>query len=104
MYFEPFSTDGCVHVRNRYLCVRQPNSVCAGGLFEAFQRALSYFELDRQPSKRIGFGCDGANVNMGNNGVKELIQSGRPWVVTVWCFVHRLELAIKDALKNTFFY
>ena len=33
-YFEHFSTDGCVHVRNRYLCVRQPNSVCANGLFK----------------------------------------------------------------------
>lgn len=85
VYFEPFSTDVSVHVRNRYLCVRQPNSVCATGLFEAFQRALAYLELDQQPSKLIGFGCDGANVNMGNNGVKGLIQSDRPWVVIIWC-------------------
>ena len=103
VYFEPFSTDGSVHVRNRYLCVRQPNSVCATGLFEAFQRALAYLELDQQPSKLIGFGCDGANVNMGNNGVKGLIQSDRPWVVTIWCLAHRLELAIRDALKKTYF-
>ena len=49
----------------------QPNFVCASGLFEALQRALSY-----QHSKPfIGFGCDGANVNMGDNGVKGLIQS-----------------------------
>ena len=40
---------------------------------------------------------------MGDNGVKGLIQSDRPWVVTIWCFAHRLELAIKDALKKTFF-
>ena len=37
---------------------------------------------------------------MGDNGVKGLIQS---WVVTVWYFAHRLELAIKDALKSTYF-
>ena len=58
VYFEPFGTDGSVHVRNRYLCVRQPSSVCATGLFEAFERALAYLELDQQPSKLIGFGCD----------------------------------------------
>ena len=40
---------------------------------------------------------------MGANGVRGLIQSDRPWVVTVWCFAHRLELAIKDALKRTYF-
>ena len=100
VYFEPFSTDVSVHVRNRYLCVRQPNSVCATGLFEAFQRALAYLELDQQPSKLIGFGCDGANVNMGNNGVKGLIQSDRPWVVIIWCLAHRLELATRDALSH----
>ena len=79
--------------------MRQPNTVCASGIFEAFQRALSY-----QHSKLfIGFGCDGANVNMGDNGVKGLIQSDKPWVVTVRCFAHRLEQAIKDALKKMSF-
>ena len=40
---------------------------------------------------------------MGDNGVKGLIQCDRPWVVTIWCLAHRLELATKDALKNTYF-
>ena len=44
----------------------------------------------------IGFGCDGASVNMGKvGGVRGLILSNRPWVITVWCFAHRLELALK---------
>lgn len=103
VYFDPFCSDGSVHVRNKYLCVRQPRSVCATGLFGAFERALSYLEVDQQPSKLIGFGCDGASVNMGGNGVRGLIQSDRPWVVTVWCFAHRLKLTIKDALKRSYF-
>ena len=103
VYFDPFSADGSVHVRNRYFCVRQPKSVCATGLFESFERALAYVEVDQKPSKLIGFGCDGANVNMGDNGVKGLIQSDRPWVIAVWCLAHRLELALKDALKDTLF-
>lgn len=65
VYFEHFSTDGNVHVHNRYLCVCQPESVCATGLFTSFQRALAYLDLDQQRSKLIGFGCDGANNNMG---------------------------------------
>ena len=46
----------------------------------------------------IGFGYDGAAVNIGQCiGVKALIQSKRQWVVTIWCFAHRLELALRDA-------
>ena len=26
-----------------------------------------------------------------------------PWIAFVWCMAHRLELAIQDALKDTFF-
>ena len=36
-------------------------------------------------------------------GVKGLIQPDRPWVVTIWCLAHRLELAIREALKNKYF-
>lgn len=64
----------------------------------AFNQALSFFGLDDEPSKLVGFGCDGANVNMGDRGVRGL----RPWVITVWCLAHRLELALKDAFKTFF--
>ena len=92
-----------MHIRNRYFCVRQPKSVYAAGLFECLKRALAYLGVDKEPHKSIGFGCDGASVNIGNQGVKGLIQSERPWVIAVWCLAHRLELALKDALKNTLF-
>ena len=26
-----------------------------------------------------------------------------PWIVVLWCLAHRLELALKDALKSTYF-
>jgi hypothetical protein len=32
------------------VCVRQPKSVCATGLFEA-NRVLAYIDLDQQPSR-----------------------------------------------------
>ena len=104
VYFDPKNSDGCVHVRNSYLCVKQPKSVNASGLYDCVKTALAYLGLEEECSKMIGFGCDGAAVNIGQRtGVKALLQSKRPWIVTVWCFAHRLELALNDSLKKTFF-
>ena len=54
-------------------------------------------------TKLIGFGCDGANANMGDRGLKGFLKEAVPWVVVCWCLAHRLELSLKNALKNTFF-
>ena len=54
-------------------------------------------------SKLIGFGCDGASVNMGARGLRGFLQLSMPWMVVFWCLAHGLELALKDALKNTYF-
>ena len=46
---------------------------------------------------------DGANVNFGKeSGLIAVLQEKRLWVVFIWCFSHRLELALKDALKQEF--
>ena len=85
------------------MCVRQPESVDAAGLYKCFNRAMAHLTLDNKPSKLIGFGCDGASVNMGANALKGCLQSEHPWIVTFWCLAHRLELSLKDALQNTLF-
>jgi len=55
-----------------------------------------------QIEKLIGVGCDGANV--GNDGLRGKFEVDRPWlIITTWCMAHKLELALKDALKATFF-
>ena len=36
-------------------------------------------------------------------GVRAIMKEEMPWIVFVWCMAHRLELAIQDALKDTFF-
>ena len=36
-------------------------------------------------------------------GVQAIMKEEMPWIVFVWCMTHRLELAIQDALKDTFF-
>lgn len=49
-------------------------------------------------------GADGASVNSGDKqGVRALVQEELSWVVFVWCMAHRLELALKDSLSDTFF-
>ena len=51
----------------------------------------------------IGFGCDGTNVNIGEGGLRGILEQSVPWVAVFWCLAHRLELALKDALKGTLF-
>ena len=85
-----------------YLCSKQPSSVDAPGLYECLKKALTYLGVD-QTCKLIDLECDGASENLGARALKGLVKEERPWIVVVWCFAHRLELAIKDALKNTFF-
>lgn len=54
--------------------------------------------------KLVALGADGASVNSGDKGgVRALLEEDMPWVVYMWCMSHRLELALKSALADTFF-
>ena len=63
VYFDPHTQDGAVHVRDRFLTVRRPSRCDAKGLYECFERALTYVGVTDWQTKLIGFGCDGTNVN-----------------------------------------
>ena len=59
---------------------------------------------DTSKHTMVGFGADGASVNMGKKkGVAARIRLDRPWLVTVHCFNHRLELAVKDAFAGRYY-
>ena len=103
LYFDPRAEDGKVHVRDKFLSVRQPKRANAEGLFECFGRALGHVGITNWESKLIGFGSDGASVNIGARGLRGHLEGSVPWVVVFWCLAHRLELALKDALKGTVF-
>ena len=52
----------------------------------------------------VGFGTDGAAVNMGNKtGVATRLQKDGTWLVSVHCFNHRLELAVMDAIVDIYY-
>ena len=47
----------------------------------------------------VGFGADGAAVNQGKKqSVKTLLLEKCPWLFFGWCFGHKLELSIEDAI------
>ena len=50
--------------------------------------------------KLIGFGCDGASVNMGARGLRGFLQASMDCFLVLY---PRLELALKDALNKTYF-
>lgn len=103
LYFDPHCADGKVHVRDRYFTVRELGSGTATGLMDCLERAFQYMGITNWDRKLIGLGCDGCSANMGARGLRGLLQQRLPWVIVFWCLIHRLELSLKDALKNTFF-
>ena len=88
----------------KFLSVQQPTSANAAGLLEAFTRAIVCVDITDWEFKVIVLGCDGASVNIGDNGLKGYLEERVLWIVCFLCLVHRLELALQDALKDTFFY
>ena len=98
----PNSEDGKVHVHNNFLTIRHPGRANAAGLLACLRAAMSYVGVANWESKLIDVGCDGANVNMGTTGgLKGVLTETMPWVVVFWCLARRLELALRDALRQT---
>lgn len=102
-FFDPDGGDCMVNVTSRYFSVRQPISTNAEGLYQTLIKAFEYMHISDWERKLVGFGCDGASVNIAPNGLRGCLEGAVLWIVSFWCMAHRLELAIKDALKGTYF-
>ena len=73
----------------------------AAGLKEAIILSFKKHDLESVTKKLVFLSSDGASVNCGSkSGLIRLFQETQPWVSFIWCFSHRLELAIKDALNE----
>ena len=96
-----------MRTRISYFTVTRPASVSAEGLFDVLGGALQSLSISsitrEECSKLVGLGTDGASANIARAGLKGLVEQKLPWVFWMWCLAHRLELAIKDALKTTSF-
>ena len=89
----------------RFLRLKNVQNASAEGLKEVVTSAFIELDIDNLSRKLVGFCADGAAVNLGKKkGLSALLkQDKHPWLVTVHCLNHRLELACKDAFKNTYF-
>ena len=103
LHFDPFSTDGKVRVRNTFLSARYLKSGMGEGLYESFERAMQYMDIDNWKTKMIGFGCDGASANIAEGGLREILTREVLLIFKFWCLAHHLELSVKDALQSAFF-
>ena len=62
--------------------MRQLTSVDALGLQKCFSRDLSYMGIEKM-RKIVGLGCNGARVNLGERGLRGLLEVDMPWLVIV---------------------
>ena len=78
---------------------------------EIFHPPISFFSLRDLPCQGLEhlfrntdlLASDGTSVNSSiKKGIISLIIKENPWVGFVWCFAHRLELALKQVLKEWF--
>ncbi len=101
------SSDEKIHTEMNYLTVCRPQSVTAEGLLSVLETILKHVGIDSLDSSKchrlVGIRTDGASANIAARGLKGLVEKPLPWIFWMWCLAHRLELAIKDALKGTFF-
>lgn len=85
----------------------RPDSANAVGLFECLQKSWQQFGvsvINAENCKRlIGIGTDGASANVAAAGLKGLVEKEISWIFWMWYLAHRVELALKDALKHTAF-
>ena len=73
----------------------------AQGLHDAILSTFKQHGMELIVKKLVFLSSDGASVNSGSNsGLIRCFQEDLPWVSFIWCFSHRLELSIKDALKE----
>ena len=94
-------SSGSISTNFIYCC--QVERGTASGIIDAIQHAVKTIcDWPQFIHKLVGLGSDGASVMLGkNNGVIALLQAMQPCVVPVHCSGHKLELAYKDAIKNT---
>ena len=92
-----------MHVRDKSFAVRHLARATGEGLYGCVKKSLTYMGVEWR-SKMVGLGCDGTNTNIGSDsGLKSYLLKDIPWLVVSWYFAHRLELSIKDPLKDTYF-
>ena len=73
----------------------------APGLTQTITDSFKENSLESALEKIVFLSSDVASFTCGKNpGLIKLFQEDYPWISFIWCFSQRLELALKDALKE----
>ena len=101
--------DERIHIKQKmgYFTVSRPQAVTADGIFSLLESTIQKLEIESITEatykKLVILATDGASANIAASGLKGLVERQLSWIFWMWCLAHRLELAIKDALKGTTF-
>ena len=83
-------------------CLGLEDSQYGNNIFEAIKKAFEKCDLLALLDKLIFLSSGGVSVNNSKkSGLILFFREGREWVTFIWCFSHCLELALKDALKDS---
>jgi len=67
-----------------------------------FTEKYNLGDVEQYCDKMISATADGASVNFGiYKGLLTKLSEDRPWLLKIHCVNHRLELAVKDAMKDS---
>ena len=81
--------------------LRLEDSQDVNGIFDAIKAAFKKHNLSSLLERPRFLSSDGASVNSGKkSGLASLFREENEWITFIRCFGHRLELPLKDALKE----
>lgn len=86
-------------VKTYFVSVQSTEKADTEGILGAIKNAMASLNFTEKEcsNKLVGFGSDGASVNVGKiSGVATKLKDFQPLVQGIHCHTHRLELAYKD--------
>ena len=99
--------DEKLHTRIGFSAIDRPTTTNSEGAYKSLKHELQQLDISNIHKNdcchHYGIATDGASVNIASGSLKGLVEKQVPWIYWMSCMAHRLELAIKDTLKEANF-
>jgi len=94
-----YINDETAEAHERLISMKECANTSAQNIFEIVEQICAIFSLDWK-QYLVGQSFDGAsNMRGAYNGLQAIIKRSNPAAVFVWCYVHRLNLVVIDAVS-----